>query len=42
LSDYAAKSETFILSLIADYLDKHDDDLKCGHKKEDPDHIENG
>lgn len=42
LSDYASKSETFILSLIEEYLDKHDEKLKCGHKQEDPDHIENG
>ena len=40
LSDYASKSETFILSLIESYLDKHDDKLKCGHKTGDPDHIE--
>ena len=31
-----------ILSLIEEYLNKHDDDLKCGHKKGDPNHIENG
>ena len=40
LSDYASKSETFVLSLIDEYLNKHDDKLKCGHKKGDPDHLE--
>ena len=44
MSNYISTSEVFLLSLIEEYLHKHDDDddLKCGHKKGDPDHIENG
>lgn len=43
MSDYISTSEVLILSLIDEYLHKHDDDdLKCGHKRGDPDHIENG
>ena len=40
MSKNTFQSETFILSLIEEYLHKHDDDLKCGHKRGDPDHIE--
>lgn len=49
LGEYAVKTtdakgnlEPLVLSLIDTYLDKHDSRrLKCGHREDDPDHIEN-